>query len=89
MAQCRSQHTVPRIRHILNTDCGKLDIRRWRRFQLNFVKIYHVVQMFKWTHTHTHTHTQGQDNCTKNLVLFFLREESWIKREVLMWFPVA
>jgi hypothetical protein len=39
--------------------------------------------MLKWTNI------KGQDNCIKNLVLFLLREESWIEREVLMWLPVA
>ena len=83
MPKCRSQHTVTRIRHILITDCRELDVRRWRTLQQNFVEIYHVIQMLKWTHI------QGQDNCIKNLVLFLLREESWIDREVLMWLPVA
>jgi hypothetical protein len=87
--QCLSQHTVPHIPQIFITDCRELDIRRWGTCQLNFVKIYHVVQRLKWTHTHTHTHTQGQDNCNKNLVLFLLRQESCIKLEVLMGFPVA
>ena len=54
--------------------------------QLKFVKIYHIVQMLKWTHTHTHT---GAGKLYKNLVLFLLREEIWIKREVPMWFPIA
>jgi hypothetical protein len=54
-------------------------------FIVSFVTIFQLeIYIHAHTHTHTHTCTHRQHGNIISIVLFLLREESWLKTVVLL-----